>query len=318
MHQAKSLGSNVAYGLLNDSLEELLKGLFDYAGMFPPAGLSFDDALRCSAAFPVVLHRPGLLGGDLVLDATKLQELTPAALSRAGFQRSPLRLCLLGAPLTPERPVIGAASGNAAVQIVSYEVKLPWPFPGFPDAAARALSTTRGALDKDIRLFVEPELSPSEWEKNHEAVFSLLDGLNRRILHPIGLKIRGSGPRAVTNAVLSSLLPDINRRSLPFKATGGLHHPFRNARKSHDLGFLNLAAALRLQSALGAVALPRHRLLECLETEGSAAYDFSGGLRWKEFSIAPEELRSAVSRVPFTIGSCSLSEPDEDLRRLFS
>lgn len=303
---------------MSDSLEELLKGLFDYAGMFPPAGLSFDDALKCSAAFPVVLHRHGLLGSDLVLDAAKLPELTPAALSRAGFQRSPLRLCLLGAPLTPDNPVIPATCGVAAVQIVSYEVKLPWPFPGFPDTAARALSAARGALDKDVRLFVEPELNPLEWERNNEAVFSLLDNLNRKNPRPIGLKIRGSGPRAITNAVLSALLPDINRRNLPFKATGGLHHPFRNTRKSHDLGFLNLTAALRLQSALGIVALPRHRLLECLETEDSAAYDFSDGLRWKEFSIAPEELRSAISRVPFTIGSCSLSEPDEDLRRLFS
>lgn len=296
-------------------LEALLDGLFDYAGMFPPASLSFEDTLKNSAGFLASLRRPYLLGGDIVLDQTKLSLLTPAAISQAGFQRSPLRVCLLGQPLTDSNRIFSALPG-AGCRIVSYEVKLPWPFAGFPQSAADAIAKIRRSLERSIQLFVEPELSPADWENKLEAVFGLFDIINKPDPRAVGLKIRGSGPKAITNAVLSRLLPEVNKRGLPFKATAGLHHPLRNTKAGNDLGFLNLATAFRLQCALGS-ELPKNRLLECLESEDAGVFGFNKALSWKECSIPATALQAAIQRVPFSIGSCSLNDPDDDIFRLF-
>ena len=58
-----------------DTLELLLSRLFDYAGMFPPAGRSFHEALKESASLPTSLTRPGMLSSDLVLDIEHARKL---------------------------------------------------------------------------------------------------------------------------------------------------------------------------------------------------------------------------------------------------
>jgi hypothetical protein len=88
-------------------------------------------------------------------------------------------------------------------------------------------------------------------------------------------------------------------------------------RHGNALGFVNLAAAFPLQYALGPDRFGSAEVEVCLGETDPGAFDFSGGLAWRDFATGSELLTGAIRAVPFNIGSCSLHEPDQDLVRLF-
>ena len=61
----------------SSALEELLAELVDYAGLFPPAALSMEDAVRNYAAYRASAHRAML--GRFVVPAAQLEEFVEAA-----------------------------------------------------------------------------------------------------------------------------------------------------------------------------------------------------------------------------------------------
>ena len=64
-----------------------------------------------------------------------------------------------------------------------------------------------------------------------------------------------------------------------------------------------LLAALRLD-------LPAEELEAVLTESDATAFDVADGLSWRGHEVP-------LDGVPFSIGSCSLREPDADLKRLF-
>lgn len=102
-----------------------------------------------------------------------------------------------------------------------------------------------------------------------------------------------------------------------WKATAGLHHPLRHdnetvGTKMH--GFLNLFTA--------AVLADVHRLDECnivdiLSDELIDNFTFDdAGLRWRDCAASVEQIIQARRRGLISFGSCSFSEPCDDLRAL--
>ena len=81
-------------------LDHAVRGLFDHAGMFPPAALSFEDALREAAVLPDVLARPDLLQNDLVLTPEHWAKVDDEALAAADYDRT-LHVCLVGGIYRP-------------------------------------------------------------------------------------------------------------------------------------------------------------------------------------------------------------------------
>lgn len=103
--------------------------------------------------------------------------------------------------------------------------------------------------------------------------------------------------------------------SVPYKATGGLHHPVRHVDAATGFymhGFLNLLAA----SALAPRAEPA--LLEAIVgEEDAAAFRFDeSALWWRDRRIERRELSRARESAFVAYGSCSFAEPVEDLRAL--
>ncbi len=132
-------------------VKQLLGGLFDYTGMFPPAGLDLEAALRCTAAFPRSLGRPYLVGSEAVLPADRLDALTPDLLDACGFGPGDLlRIVALGPPdlcLAPgvsgrnfryaatdgSRGEAQSDTGRVLQRLVSYEIRMaarPWQLAG--------------------------------------------------------------------------------------------------------------------------------------------------------------------------------------------
>lgn len=291
-------------------LDLLTEGLFDYAGMFPPAQLDLHAALRESAR-SVDLLRPGILGNALVVPYAQLHSVTDAAVREAGFGDRTCTLCVVGVPAEQAQEAAGEvhafnrARGAARVQTLEVHGEtLP----------AAALLAAAEALP-GVQVYVEPKWPPKLWPKQREDLLSFLTQA-KASGRPIGLKVRGAGDQAVTKQLLATLIQDVAHLRIPFKVTQGLHHPILEPRHKNRLGFLNAAAALRLRQVHG-VAFGRAAIREMLRENRADAYDFSDGIAWRSYRLDAGQLRAVKAGIPFAVGSCSLQEPDADLARLW-
>jgi len=56
---------------------------------------------------------------------------------------------------------------------------------------------------------------------------------------------------------------------------------------------------------------------ELLVNDSPKALSFENGIKFKDLAISAEQVIQASSLAGFSIGSCSIHEPDDDLGRLF-
>ena len=289
------------------TLDILTRGLFDYAGMFPPAALSFDDALSNSLNFNQSLTRSSLVGSELVVQPEYLENLH---LSKQSSGQSEFRICLLGATDNLDGCLETISAYNKAnlpsSKIHALELRIESPDLEVMKDIAAAVSQS------GVTCFFEPDLSSNNWRDLLEQTTSMLHQLASKQL---GFKVRGTGPTAIDNDKLVEVLPLV--KDLSFKATAGLHHPIiETQRYGNNLGFVNLATALFLLRA--EVELETKDILSVLNCADASEFSFSDqSMSWREFSISATMLDELKNEHHFSIGSCSLHEPDEDLVRLF-
>jgi hypothetical protein len=127
---------------------------------------------------------------------------------------------------------------------------------------------------------------------------------------PAGAKIRCGGLTADAfppDETVAEFISECVRRGQRFKATAGLHHPFRTRDEEIGVlqhGFVNLLAA---------TALPDADTLAIVAEEDAGAFSLDGeGLRWRDRFADRDALVRA--RELFTaFGSCSFDEPVADL-----
>jgi hypothetical protein len=126
--------------------------------------------------------------------------------------------------------------------------------------------------------------------------------------HQLGAKIRCGGLTADAfppDAAVAEFIRACRRHGVAFKATAGLHHPFRTRDEAIGVlqhGFVNLLAATLLDDVEAVLA----------EEDPQAFVIGVDGIRWRGESAsreAVEEMRGLFT----AFGSCSISEPVEDL-----
>ena len=120
-------------------------------------------------------------------------------------------------------------------------------------------------------------------------------------------KIRTATPPAED---LAEFLCEAAARRLPFKATAGLHHPFR----SSDMhGFLNVFAG----ATFAWLGMGQTLLTKLLNDTNPGAFEFqNAGLRWRDRRATTAEVAQARREFAHSFGSCSFEEPGIDLRAL--
>jgi hypothetical protein len=129
-----------------------------------------------------------------------------------------------------------------------------------------------------------------------------------------GAKVRcgGATPEMFPSpAELAHFICGCRDRGLAFKATAGLHHPIRDG-IAH--GFLNLLGATLLAHADGAE--PRELAEVLLEEDASAFAVTDEAFTVRGRSYGAEPVAAARQRLFVGYGSCSFSEPTEDLKAL--
>jgi hypothetical protein len=292
------------------SLHALLTGAIDYAGLFPPATLEMREAVARYAGYRGTADAWAL--GRFVLPLSRVDELA-AAQQAIGAAGQTWRLSVL----LGEDPVADAArirAFNAAhagsALIDSAEARL-----GGPSSTSRqSITALVEHLPPSLRLFIEV---PPNGD---------LSGLMAPIAAAnVCAKIRTGGvtPEAFPEAEhVARFLMSCAEHDVRFKATAGLHHPWRgrypltyeqSAPTAVMFGFLNMFVAAALARRGAAV----EDIVGVLQAERGSEFRFGDdGVRWKDTRVTRQELLESHATFALSFGSCSFEEPVNDLRRL--
>ncbi len=294
------------------TLRALLTGLIDYAGLFPPAQLAMVPAVRNYAGYREDENAWAL--GRFIVPSARLDEFDGAAAAHLpnDGERDPWLISMLGGPDAGHDAELifafnerHAAAGGGMGAIDTIEVKAT-----NVDSVRRL---ARSAPDQ-VRVFVEMPVADDP-----EPLLSAI--------HDAGAsaKIRTGG---VTEDVIPSadevarFISTAARCNVPFKATAGLHHPLHGeyrltyepgSRIAPMYGFLNIfmAATAARQGA-------DHRTLcRMLEDGGTTAFQFGRtGVTWSHGRVELEDIVAMRSDFGISFGSCSFTEPMDDLHSM--
>jgi len=292
------------------SLRALLTRAIDYAGLFPPASLDLEPALRNHAKYVRTPER-WMLGG-FVLPVGKFEAAAPQ-LSLFDTEY-PLEISALG-PKTAD-PGAFAATLETIVKAIdtmqkraagaAFVRQLEMPFPGA--GALNSLGEARRIFN-ELKLRVFLEAPPNE----APATIAALAGSG------LGFKLRTGGVTAdafPSGAQISRSLAAAARHRVPIKFTAGLHHPvklFHQSVQTKMHGFLNVLGAGVLAAEHG---WSETETEEMLAEEEPHAFVFDDDVfRWRGWQISSDQI--VVRReLVVSLGSCSFDEPRDDLRTL--
>jgi hypothetical protein len=290
--------------MTSSALHALVAGLIDYAGLFPPAGLAMDAAVRNYDSYIHGEHARML--GRFIVPAGRLTEYEDVVRATP-IDASAWRLSVLATVDDAERITrFNADKRDRFGEIDVLEIKV---------ADAREIHDTALAYDGYQLYFETP---PEMW---------------RSLLPPIGVargraKIRTGGEVAAAIPEESRVLEFLriaSERRLAFKATAGLHHPLRAMQRltykpdsptAVMHGFLNVfcAAALLWHE-------PERRqeaawMLGERDADGITMDEMTMTWHNSGVTLTVQQIQEARQRFCIGFGSCSFTEPVEDLRAL--
>ena len=250
------------------------------------------EALLSHLIDHAALFPPASLPMEAALDVDRTARGTPYAWMLHRF--------LVPASRLPELP----EGFDPPLGVIVDVDELP-PLSAQVDVVEAQLNRARATEGVDVRVFLEV------WPGDDAGLDAGLDAVAER---GAGAKVRCGGPTPdmyPSPAELSHFITGCRDRGLAFKATAGLHHPVRDG-ITH--GFLNLLGAAVLAHADG--AQPRELAAVLLEEDARAfgVTDEAFTVRGRAFGAGA--VAATRERLFVGFGSCSFSEPVEDLRGL--
>jgi hypothetical protein len=319
---------------MKESFRTLLAGAIDYAGMFPPATLTLEQAARNYVAYR---HGPERwLLGRFVCPMERLAQWC----SMVGDDCRELPLSLIAVAAQDCDDLIESLeAGWSRVGVLgcrpqAFEARLPVDVGRHPDtprltrllhsivAGALTLKLPRAAVFLEVPS-ADTTLSEAMWRTMLEKAVAMLADYNESAVSArcrAGLKIRTGGlePAAIpSTARLASFICACHNAHIPWKATAGLHHALRGNTREVGAplhGFVNLLAADVLAVAHD---LDEAAVLEILEDDDPHRFEFDDGwLRWRDLTATTEQVRSARAESFGCFGSCNFVEPCDELRAL--
>ena len=314
---------------MNECAKILLDGCIDYAGLFPPAQLPMDKAF---ARF--IEHRSsddGWMLARFVCPAGRLEELEEL-ISEVDPSHLPIVVSVLGSggdnlesfleAINRDEVIMTAFSERLADRVIvdMFEVRLP-------EAGGAAVAVNQAALrltrneSRALTPFFEISLL-GEWRQRLPAAAAAVRDTDRKArgLNRVGLKIRCGGLEAAAIPevpAVAAAIATCRATGVPLKATQGLHHSIRCHDPKLDSevhGFINLFAA----SVMAHVHdLPVTKLIEIVAENDAGAFVIKPDrLAWRAWEAFADDVAKARRSLLTTFGSCSFSEPRNDLRSL--
>jgi hypothetical protein len=297
-----------------DATRMLLRGLIDYAGLFPPAALPMEPAVANFHSYAKSEHAWML--GRFIVPVARIGEFEAAAGGLENANAKQVSCSGLSALLGEEVPTdvsrIREFSDRSAAsrlmvtnKVESIEVKIK---------SAQEIDRLSKVIPAELETYFEVPLTAGISD-----CLAAIAGNGRRA------KIRTGGEtpdKFPTSENVVEFIRLCAASSVPFKATAGLHHPFRSR---HRLtyqpdspsgimhGFLNVfLAAVFLQSGMDP-----GRGVELLDDRSSEAFDFEpDGVMWRGNRLDMDQISAARKDFAISFGSCSFTEPVVDLQSL--
>jgi hypothetical protein len=312
---------------LSLALQVFMQGLVDYAGLFPPAALSVPDAVAEYAD-----HRTSAeswMLGRFIATADKLPAIAREAaphlvrnqvwpVSAIVGDRESSQAALAALP-SQGKNVAGVVSAGLKVEVL--ETPMPADVNSGEDAAAFLDVLGAGLVAAelaDCELFIEvkpgsrlPEILTAI------AVFAAERVSRGHSSSRVGAKLRTGGLVAGAFPAcedIASVIAGCRQEHLALKFTAGLHHPIRHHNDDIGVmmhGFLNVFGAGLLAHTHN-LSVPEITTI-LAETEATAFGFDETGFAWRHLKAEISTIRNLRSRSLCGFGSCSFSEPRDDL-----
>ena len=286
----------------------LLSEIVDYAGLFPPAQLPLEKAVREYAAH--LGEEKAWMLGRFIIPAQRLEELEPHLV----IFSEPVRIIALGKGGRSEDEYLKnlnqaltaiktfRTAQDATVSIDSFEARLP-PLPVTNAFIANVVNQLREAgLKQSHEFAVDDHL---------ELTMAALAAADA------GAKLRCGGVTADTVPApeqVARFIVAARDAGVPVKFTAGLHHPVRHF--SDDIqtemhGFLNLYVGGMLAHTTGS---GWQELAGIIADQSPDAFALTGvGVEWRGRLVRSEDAARLRENALLGQGSCSFAEPVADL-----
>lgn len=274
--------------------EPLLTGLIDYAGLFPPAALSMDQATSNYASYRSSNQHDYL--ARFILPYSRLAEWQ-ASLGTKPIQPWPISLLVNDPAQLTEIPALNQHYQGWLV-IDSAEIKAD---------RLEQIAAIHAALPAEVTVFVEIPHDPDP--------SSLIAALRSTGLRA---KLRTGGITADAFPEPEHILRFLHAcisNGVAYKATAGLHHPLRGEYRltyatDSDQGWMYGYLNLLLASALLQTEAAHHDVLAALVEHDPSAIKFSQQtLNWRNWQFEADDVQAVRQSGLIAFGSCSFEEP---------
>ena len=297
-----------------DAAGALLRDLIDYAGLFPPASLAMAASLANYDAYS--RSRWNWILGRFIVPVSRLDEFEvefaelPASVHGTGFTSWRLSVLLGSDPLADVARIrefnarlAGSKSGRRAA-VESVEVKV---------SSAEEVRRLSGIIPSELVCYFEVPLSSCG------GCIAAIAGCGRRA------KIRTGGETADKFPAPESVIEFIRlcaAANVPFKATAGLHHPLRSVhhftyQSESPSGMMHGFVNVFLAAAFLRAGMETSIAVQLLEEQSAPAIHFDfDEVGWRQHRLNRHEIATARQGFAVSFGSCSFTEPIDDLRSL--
>lgn len=290
---------------MNYAIRALLTELIDYAGLFPPAAEDMTTAVRNYAVYRQSEYNWML--ARFIVPVVRLNEFE-AVSTELSQPASPWKLSAL----------LGNDWQSDLTQIATFNER---------HAGHASIDTVEGKAETSAQIEALQQAMPAGLTAYFE--IPLKDDPAPLITT---LAQTGGLAKARTGGVTAEAFPSAfelarfiavcAKEEVPFKVTAGLHHPLRGEYRltyapdsptATMHGFLNVFLA----AAFAQNGMDVAQLVEVLEERSPTAFQVeSGRVVWRGEQLVRAHLINARHLAALAFGSCSFTEPIEDLRKL--
>ena len=287
------------------ALRALLSGIVDYAGLYPPAALDMEAAVRNYDAYA-----DGPLSwmlGRFVVGSSRLSELAKTEHAQSS-SRGPIPLSVvLGSQVDAEVASVHAFKSAHGDRFTIHSVEARF-------TTEEAIRSAAALIDSEFELFAELPID--------EDPLPLVAAVARS---GVSAKVRTGGVTVEAFPAPAHVVRFIRRcveAKVRLKATAGLHHPLcseypltyeASSPRGPLFGHLNVFLAAGFVS-LGMSDADALRVL--LERDASSITSSDAGISWRGHVLSTEQIECLRQNVAVSFGSCSFREPVDELRAL--
>ena len=324
-----------------------MDGLIDYAGLFPPAKLSLEEAIN-----EYISHfsdQKKWMLGRFIIPISQLNDLEKfiPKFNDIGI----LRLSVLSVQSNSDKEFLEQTKkeisiineyrrkhvGKVAIEVI--ETKLPSQLP------SKEVMTNIVKLlnSNDLEHYHEfPELpyvginyatneDEGDWDEKITPTIKMISKLKST-----GIKLRCGG--IVKEAFpsveqVAAMIQNCSIYQVPLKFTAGLHHPIRHHSGEYGTemhGFINMFSASAFASTFPKPDNEQEKfrmfilLSHMIDCQNESDFDFTDDkMTWKvgddrdsRFEISKETIEQSRENTAISFGSCSFQEPMDDLKQL--